>query len=252
MWQQLLLLGSALTYLPAILYLPTFPNYVPDFRCRIPDCEADPANYSSLSFIVPGQGTVGSNDRQRCWSHPYLVGSKRATDGTCGPANFDFAVAPMACADGYIYDNSVFAHSLTSDFDAAPCAIGGIDEGVTDSLFTKVQLPETLFWLGMMLGNTVFGWMADRYGGRRPIILVSAVISVMSIYIGFVNTLESYTWCILVIGFCALSASNVSQAVLSEAIPSKHRRVLVATKVNDKISTSRGILQSLIFFNNIL
>ena len=60
----------------------------------------------------------------------------------------------MSCADGYVYDESVFAHSLTSDFDAAPC-------GDENGLFTKVQLPETLFWLGMMLGNTVFGWTAD-------------------------------------------------------------------------------------------
>ena len=55
----------------------------------------------------------------------------------------------------------MFAHSLTSDFDAAPC---GGDEG----LFTKVQLPETLFWLGMMLGNTVFGWTADL--GRHSVL----------------------------------------------------------------------------------
>ena len=228
MWQQLLLLGSALTYLPAILYLPTFPNYVPNFRCRIPDCEeADTANYSSLSFIVPGNGTVG-NIRERCRSHPFLVGSARATDGTCGPGNFDFSAAPVACTDGYVYDDSVFAHSLTSDFDAAPCD----SESVTGSLFTKVQLPETVFWLGMMVGNTVFGWTADLCGGRRTIIFVSVVISIMSLFIGFVKTLESYAWIMLIIGFCALSASNVSQAVLSEAVPCKHRRVLVATKVN--------------------
>ena len=60
-WQQLLLLGSALTYLPAILYLPTFPNYVPDFRCRVPACETDPADYAALSFIVPGNGSVGDD-----------------------------------------------------------------------------------------------------------------------------------------------------------------------------------------------
>ena len=53
----------------------------------------------------------------------------------------------------------------------------------------------------------------------------------MSLFIGFVQSLENYTWCVLVIGFCALSGANVSQAVLSEAVPCKHRRVLVATKV---------------------
>ena len=53
----------------------------------------------------------------------------------------------------------------------------------------------------------------------------------MSLFIGFATSLEAYTWFVLVIGFCALSASNVSQAVLSEAVPCKHRRVLVATKV---------------------
>ena len=62
-------------------------------------------------------------------------------------------------------------------------------------------------------------------------IFVSAVISIMSLFIGFATSLEAYTWFVLVIGFCALSASNVSQAVLSEAVPCKHRRVLVATKV---------------------
>ena len=35
-WQRLLLLGASLTYLPAILYLPTFPNMVPSYRCKIP------------------------------------------------------------------------------------------------------------------------------------------------------------------------------------------------------------------------
>ena len=90
-WQQLLLLGSALTYLPAILYLPTFPNYVPDFRCRVPACEGDPAgpaaaavSYAALSFIVPGNGSVGDDVRKKCRSHPFLVGSEKGEGGTCG------------------------------------------------------------------------------------------------------------------------------------------------------------------------
>ena len=87
-WQQLLLLGSALTYLPAILYLPTFPNYVPDFRCRIPACEADPPDYSSLSFIVPGNGSVGDDVRQKCRSHPFLVGTEIGAGGMCGHQGF--------------------------------------------------------------------------------------------------------------------------------------------------------------------
>ena len=73
--------------------------------------------------------------------------------------------------------------------------------------------------------------MPTQCGGRRTIIFVSAVISIMALFIGFATSLEAYTWFVLVIGFCALSASNVSQAVLSEAVPCKHRRVLVATKV---------------------
>ena len=91
-WQQLLLLGSALTYLPAILYLPTFPNYVPDFRCRVPACEAaDPAapDYSSLSFIVTGNGSVGDNVRQKCRSYPFIVGSEKGASGGCSHQGFE-------------------------------------------------------------------------------------------------------------------------------------------------------------------
>ena len=93
-WQQLLLLGSALTYLPVILYLPTFPNYVPNFRCRVPSCEAadqTAASYSSLSFIVPGNGSVGDDVRQKCRSHPFLVGSGMGAEGggLCGRQGFD-------------------------------------------------------------------------------------------------------------------------------------------------------------------
>jgi predicted MFS family arabinose efflux permease len=72
-------------------------------------------------------------------------------------------------------------------------------------------MPELAFWLGMMVGNTFFGWTADIYGGRRTIVFVSAVISIMSLFIGFTSDLGSYTFCSLVIGFCALSASNISQ-----------------------------------------
>ena len=94
LWQQLLLLGSALTYLPAILYLPTFPNYVPDFRCRVPECDTDPAaDYAALSFIVPGNGSVGDDVRQKCRSHPFIVGSEKGEGGACSAQGFDFMMA---------------------------------------------------------------------------------------------------------------------------------------------------------------
>ncbi len=136
----------------------------------------------------------------------------------------------VGCHD-WVYDHNVFESSIMSTFNSPPCSSVNDPDWIFGTYITKVEMPEMVFWLGMMIGNTLFGWVADNYGPNATIIGVSGALSLFAVFIGFTTSLVSYACLSFLIGFCALTASTVSQAVLSEAVPAKNRRVIVLTKV---------------------
>ena len=216
-------------------FKPNKKSYVNQSKATIffPECESANPKFSDLNF---SHSQDKKDENMHCYHYRFVEG-KNHSSGKCTKDDFDTSAPRVHCKD-FVYDDSKFAHPIVSDFNVAPC----VDEKwPAGALFTRVQMPELVFWVGMMLGNTFFGWTADHLGGRRTIVFVSAVISVTALLIGFVENLRDYTWCTFIIGLCALSASNISQAALSEAVPSRYRKVLVATKVRKKFLVGENI-----------
>jgi hypothetical protein len=86
------------------------------------------------SFIRPGNGST-DNVVSKCKSYKFVGVAK---NGTCGIQDFNLTAPLVECSD-YVYDTSVFAHSITSDFNVAPCSSVSDDDWMPGAIFTKVQ-----------------------------------------------------------------------------------------------------------------
>ncbi|CAG9792842.1 unnamed protein product [Diatraea saccharalis] len=84
------------------------------------------------------------------------------------------------CAHGWRYSTEHYLRTLVTDFSL-----------VCDQEWMP-RTGNTLFWVGSIFGNLIFGWMSDRYG-RRPTILLMILLEVpLAIAASFPNTYWSY------------------------------------------------------------
>ncbi|CAJ1052324.1 solute carrier family 22 member 7-like [Xyrichtys novacula] len=70
----------------------------------------------------------------------------------------------VPCQDGWVYDNSTFKSTLASDWDL-----------VCDNRRAN-KVAATIFFMGVMVGAAVFGYLSDRFG-RKSMLLVSYIVS---------------------------------------------------------------------------
>ncbi|CAJ1052326.1 solute carrier family 22 member 7-like [Xyrichtys novacula] len=68
----------------------------------------------------------------------------------------------VPCQDGWVYDNSTFKSTLASDWDL-----------VCDNRRAN-RVTATIFFMGVMVGAAVFGYLSDRFG-RKTMLLVSYI-----------------------------------------------------------------------------
>ncbi|KAM8815667.1 solute carrier family 22 member 6 isoform 2-T2 [Rhynchonycteris naso] len=79
-------------------------------------------------------------------------------------ANSTAATEP--CTDGWIYDNSSFPSTIVTEWDLV-CSYRALR-----------QLAQSLYMAGVLLGAMVFGYLADRLGRRKVLILTCLQIAV--------------------------------------------------------------------------
>ncbi|XP_054460848.1 solute carrier family 22 member 7-like [Anoplopoma fimbria] len=70
----------------------------------------------------------------------------------------------VQCQNGWVYDNSTFKSTLATEWDLV-CDRKGMNKATA-----------TIFFIGVMCGAPVFGYLSDRFG-RRPLLLVSYLTS---------------------------------------------------------------------------
>ncbi|XP_075948105.1 solute carrier family 22 member 7-like [Anarhichas minor] len=103
--------------------------------------------------------------------------------------------ATVQCQNGWVYDNSTFKSTLATEWDLV-CSRKGMNKATV-----------TIFFIGVMCGAPLFGYLSDRFG-RRPLLLASysssltfAVLSAFS---------PSYVTFVIMRFFTGMSLAGIS------------------------------------------
>ncbi|XP_023575477.1 solute carrier family 22 member 7 isoform X2 [Octodon degus] len=159
----------ALTALPRILlplhfFLPVFLAAVPSHHCALPDT---PANISHqdlwLEAHLPREqdGTFSS-----CFyfAHPRALLNSTLWREVQSPGELEAGASTVPCSQGWEYDNSELSSTIATEWDLV-CEHRGLN-----------KLTSTLFFVGVLVGAVIFGYLSDRFG-RRRLLLVAYVSS---------------------------------------------------------------------------
>ncbi|ERE90645.1 solute carrier family 22 member 7-like protein [Cricetulus griseus] len=164
--RNLLLMALPRVLLPMQILLPVFMAAVPAHHCALPGA---PANLTQqdlwLEAHLPKE-TDGSFSSCLRFAHPQVLpnttlGTEAQSSG--GPEGEPFTVP---CSQGWEYDHSEFFSTIVTEWDLV-CEQRGLN-----------KITSTCFFVGMILGAVVFGYLSDRFG-RRRLLLVAYVSSLV-------------------------------------------------------------------------
>nr|XP_040043572.1 solute carrier family 22 member 7-like [Gasterosteus aculeatus aculeatus] len=148
--------------LPCHFLLNNFMAAVPSHHCNITALDdggifGNLTREQKLSVGVPSEqdGTLSSCQMFSEPQYQHLSGPNSTEDAVTVP-----------CADGWVYDNSTFKSTLATEWDLV-CGRKSMNKATV-----------TFFFLGVMCGAPLFGFLSDRYG-RRPLLLASYMSSLM-------------------------------------------------------------------------
>ncbi|KAM9314845.1 solute carrier family 22 member 7-like [Pholidichthys leucotaenia] len=120
----------------------------------------------------------------------------------------------MPCHNGWVYDNSTFKSTLTSEWDLV-CDKRG-----------KNKATATIFFVGVMFSAITFGCLSDRFG-RRIMLLVSYVSGmVFAVASAFSTTYVMFAVLRFLTGFCITGIVIVSQVLSVGWVDIKHQKVV--------------------------
>ncbi|XP_029020617.3 uncharacterized protein LOC114864097 [Betta splendens] len=101
----------------------------------------------------------------------------------------------VECQNGWVYDNSTFRSTVVTEWDLV-CSRKGMSKATA-----------TVFFIGVMFGAPLFGFLSDRYG-RRPLLLVSYITTMVFAVISAFST--SYVMFAILRFFTGLSLAGLS------------------------------------------
>uniref|UniRef100_A0A8C1W9U2 Solute carrier family 22 member 7-like n=2 Tax=Cyprinus carpio TaxID=7962 RepID=A0A8C1W9U2_CYPCA len=148
--------------LPFHFLLNNFIAAIPSHHCDISSLDADGilGNLSQeerLTVSIPAQED-GSPASCHMFSQPQFNLLTNSTSSTELPV--------VECQNGWEYDNSTFKSALATEFELV-CDRKGLNKATA-----------TIFFVGVMLGAAIFGWLSDRYG-RKRMLMVSYLIAIL-------------------------------------------------------------------------
>ncbi|XP_061585643.1 solute carrier family 22 member 7-like [Cololabis saira] len=186
-----LLQASSRFTLPCHFLLNNFMAAVPSHHCDIRTLE-DGEVFGNLSLQqklaagIPAEqdGTLSSCQMFTQPQLQYLSGSNSSEE-----------VDTVTCENGWVYDNSTFKSTLATEWDLV-CSRKGMNKATA-----------TVFFIGVMIGAPLFGFLSDRFG-RRPVLLVSYLSSLTFAVVSAFST--SYIMFIIMRFFTGVSLAGIS------------------------------------------
>ncbi|XP_078138862.1 solute carrier family 22 member 6-B-like [Centroberyx gerrardi] len=101
----------------------------------------------------------------------------------------------VQCQNGWVYDNSTFRSTLATEWDLV-CSRKGMNKATA-----------TIFFIGVMFGAPLFGFLSDRFG-RRKLLLVSYLSTIVFSVISAFST--SYVMFVIMRFFTGMTLSALS------------------------------------------
>ncbi|XP_028271059.1 solute carrier family 22 member 7-like [Parambassis ranga] len=177
--------------MPCHFLLNNFMAAVPSHHCNISALQDDGVFgnltlQQKLAIAVPAEedGTLSSCQMFSKPQYQYLSGSNSSEDSST-----------VQCQNGWVYDNSTFKTTLVTEWDLV-CSRKGMNKATA-----------TIFFIGVMIGAPVFGFLSDRFG-RRPLLLVSYLSSMTFAVLSAFST--SYIMFVIMRFFTGISLAGIS------------------------------------------
>ncbi|XP_060045852.1 solute carrier family 22 member 7 isoform X2 [Erinaceus europaeus] len=164
--RNLVLLALPRLLLPMNFLVPIFLAAVPAHRCTLPGTPANISHQDAwLEAYLPREpdGSLSSCLR---FAHPRALPNTTLGEGGQSPGEVNGEPAKVPCPEGWDYDHSVFSSTIATEWDLV-CEQKGLNRAIS-----------TFFFIGVLLGAVVFGYLADRFG-RRRLLLVAYVTSLV-------------------------------------------------------------------------
>lgn len=141
--------------LPCHFLLNNFMAAVPGHHCNISALDdglvfGNLTPQQKLAVSVPAEPD-GTPSSCRVFSSPQYQ-FLSASNGSEGPATVE-------CQSGWVYDNSTFKSTVVTEWDLV-CSRKGLNKATA-----------TIFFVGVMIGAPLFGFLSDRFGRRRILLL---------------------------------------------------------------------------------
>uniref|UniRef100_A0A3B5BJX5 Solute carrier family 22 member 7-like n=1 Tax=Stegastes partitus TaxID=144197 RepID=A0A3B5BJX5_9TELE len=196
--------------LPCHFMLNNFIAAVPAHHCDISSLD-DGGIFMNLSHaerLVVGIPVQHDGTPSSCYmfaepQYHLLLNFSNITDGPTVP-----------CRNGWVYDNTTFKSTLTSQWDLV-CDKRG-----------KNKATATIFFVGVMFGAMAFGSLSDRYG-RRIMLLVSYVSGMLfAVASAFSTSYVMFAVLRFFTGFCITGIVIVSAVLSVEWVDIEHRKMV--------------------------
>ncbi|XP_004473164.1 solute carrier family 22 member 7 [Dasypus novemcinctus] len=181
--RNLALLALPRVLLPMHFLLPIFLAAVPAHHCALPGAPANISHQDAwLEAHLPREpdGTLSSCLR---FSHPRPLSNTTLGEEGQSPGQPEGQPPTESCAQGWEYDRSEFSSTIATEWDLV-CEQKGLNRAAS-----------TFFFAGVLVGAVAFGYLSDRFGRRRLLLvayvcaLVLGLVSAASVsYVMFVIT----------------------------------------------------------------
>ncbi|NXS73894.1 S226B protein, partial [Pandion haliaetus] len=190
--------------------LQNFTAGVPEHHCRPRPMANDSTRDVPLLVSVPSDG---HHRPQRCRRYVEPQWHLLEVNGTVnGTAN---GAATEPCHDGWTYHDSVFAHTIVTEWDL-----------VCESK-TLRQVAQSIYMAGILLGSGLFGVLSDNRFGRRALLTWCYLqLGVTGAGTAAAPTFVVYCLCRFLAGLAMAGVSLNSASLCMEWIPTEARAVV--------------------------
>ncbi|XP_037320836.2 solute carrier family 22 member 7-like isoform X1 [Pungitius pungitius] len=146
----LVLLWVPRMVLPCHFLLNNFIAASPPHRCAIGGTFGNLTEEQRLTVSIPARGDGGGPESCEMFEEPQLQLLANGSRGADPPT--------LRCQSGWVYDNSTFSSTMATEWDL-----------VCDRK-SLTQTTGSIFFLGVILGGLVFGFLSDKYGRKNTLL----------------------------------------------------------------------------------